>query len=332
MWWQPRLRGFWSAPLTIALCCCGGAASAGKATFHPSSARLGVYSDDNPSDLRLASAAGVGLLRTNADLHSDAKVEFVAAARLRMYAILGLPRGGSPAGDAPKIARLVSAFAGRYGPYGVFWKQHPTLPYLPVQSFEIGNEPNVPLSFEPDSSTLQYGSPAGYAKVYEAARTALHRVDPTGKAVVGGMLDSGGVPLRTTEAYLAALGPIDAVGFHPYLYDEAAMERDTLALRRWLNAHGHAQTPIDVNEFAAAPHLGPTIAVWGAEVAGYTHWALCTPGLGVETVIPFWWGATGYATESPSFPWYPMVNPRMRLTPLGRDYLGMAKRLTTRGC
>jgi hypothetical protein len=57
------------------------------------------------------------------------------------------------------------------------------------------------------------------------------------------------------------------------------MEHDTLALRHWLNTHGHAQVPIDINEFGAGPGLGSSIVSWGAQVAGFTSWVLCTRSL-----------------------------------------------------
>ena len=126
--------------------------------------------------------------------------------------------------------------------------------------------------------------------MYEAARTALHQVDPTAQAVVGGMLDSGVIGLPEAEQYLAAIGPMDAVGFHPYLYDVTTMEQDTTALRQWLNGNGHGNVPIDINEFGAGDGVTPGVAAWGAEVAQYTQWALCTPALDVENVQPFWWG------------------------------------------
>ena len=83
---------------------------------------------------------------------------------------------------------------------------------------------------------------------------------------------------------------MDAVGFHPYLYDVTTMEQDTTALRQWLNANGHGNVPIDINEFGAGDGVTPGLAAWGAEVAQYTQWALCTPALDVENVQPFWWG------------------------------------------
>ena len=149
--------------------------------------------------------------------------------------------------------------------------------------------------------------------MYEAARTALHQVDPTAQAVVGGMLDSGVIGLPEAEQYLAAIGPMDAVGFHPYLYDVTTMEQDTTALRQWLNGNGHGNVPIDINEFGAGDGVTPGLAAWGAEVAQYTQWALCTPALDVENVQPFWWGGTPPADSDP---WFSMVDSELSETPV----------------
>ena len=63
---------------------------------------------------------------------------------------------------------------------------------------------------------------------------------------------------------------MDAVGFHPYLYDVTTMEQDTTQLRQWLDANGDSSVPLDINEFGAADGVTPGIAAWGAEVAQYT--------------------------------------------------------------
>ena len=39
--------------------------------------------------------------------------------------------------------RFLTNFVHRYGPEGSFWAAHPNLPYHPVTSYEIWNEPNL---------------------------------------------------------------------------------------------------------------------------------------------------------------------------------------------
>ncbi len=296
-----------------------------------SSDSLGVNFEGSPPDLATASAAGVGLARDQVieGTNTDAVVELTAAADLRLYPMLGLPKSQGAAADATAMAAFVTSFAQRYGPGGSFWAQHPELPYLPVESYEIGNEPDITPTEPADETSLHYANPADYAEVYEAARTALHQVDPTAQAVVGGMLDSGAITLDTAEQYLAAIGPMDAVGFHPYLYDVTTMEQDTTQLRQWLDANGDSSVPLDINEFGAADGVTPGIAAWGTEVAQYTQWALCTPGLNVEDVQAFWWGGVPAADTDP---WFSMVDSELSETPLGADYLGEVQALTTQGC
>ena len=95
------------------------------------------------------------------------------------------------------MATFVTSFAQRYGRGGSFWAPHPELPYLPVESYEIGNEPDITPTTPADETSLHYADPAAYAPVYESARAALHQVDPAAQAVVGGMLDSGAIGLDT---------------------------------------------------------------------------------------------------------------------------------------
>jgi hypothetical protein len=293
--------------------------------------RLGVNFTGAPSDLAIASSAGVGLARDEviAGANTDAIVGLTAAAHLRLYPMLGLPRSQGAATDASAMAAFVTSFAQRYGRGGSFWAQHPELPYLPVESYEIGNEPDITPTAPADQTSLHYANPADYAAVYEAARTALHQVDPAAQAVVGGMLDSGAIDLGQAEQYLAAIGPADAIGYHPYLYDVTRMEQDTLALRQWLDANGHSGVPLDINEFGAAAGVTAGPAAWGAQVAQYTQWALCTQTLDVEDIQAFWWGAVPLAANDP---WFSMVDSGGAQTPLGTAYLGEVQSLTTQGC
>ena len=228
------------------------------------------------------------------------------------------------------MAAFVSSFAQRYGRGGSFWSQHPELPYLPVESYEIGNEPDITPTAPADETSLHYADPASYALVYQAARAALHQVDPAAQAVVGGMLDSGAIGLADAERYLSAVGPMDAVGYHPYLYD----------VRRGWSRHGRAaavaglqrprrQYPSISTSSALPAGVTAGSAAWGAQVAQYTQWALCTSSLLVENVQAFWWGAVALANTSP---WFAMVDSALSQTPLGTAYLGEVSALTTQGC
>ena len=121
---------------------------------------------------------------------------------------------------------------------------------------------------------------------------------------------------------------MDAVGYHPYLYDVTTMEKDTLALRQWLDANGHAGVPLDINEFGAAGrHTGRGLG--GRKVAEYTQWALCTPALHVENVQAFWWGGVPLADTDP---WFSMVNSELSETSFGTAYLSEVATLTSQGC
>lgn len=208
----------------------------------------------------------------------------------------------------------------------------------------------MPLPTVGDETHLHWTNPSSYADVYEAARAALHAVDPSGVAVVGGLADTanGDVDLQQDERWLAALPPgsVEAVGFHPYPYvfevSDSLLESDTASLRSWMNVNGFAGVPIDVNEFGACQmtaraidnsdcpaNIEQTSAAWGAAVAGYTRWALCTPSVGVENAQPFPWGAIPLTDLHV---WLPLFSSEQVLTAFGKDYLDAATSLTTSGC
>ncbi len=305
--------------------------SSARATPLPSSS-LGINGGGVTTGIALASAQGVGLDREqiiDRKTNTDKLVGALAAQRLTMYPFLGIPKSNGAVADAAEMTQFVQSFARRYGESGTFWAEHPELPYRPVKRFEIGNEPDIPPNEPADQVSLHYGNPADFALVYAASRQALHAVQSQAVAVVGGMLDSG-VPLSEAERYTAALTPgqVDAIGFHPYVYVESRMKEDASAYRAWLDAHGFAGVPLDINEFGTFNTPGSS-ADWGRLVADYSIWALCSPAMHVENVQAFWWGATPATDKNP---WMAMVSSELQLTPFGQEYLAQAHALTTGGC
>ena len=293
---------------------------------------LGVNFTGSPSDLATASAAGVGVARDQviAGSNTDAVVQLTAAAHLRLYPMLGLPRSQGPAADASAMAAFVTTFAQRYGRGGSFWAQHPDLPYLPVESYEIGNEPDITPTAPADSTSLHYPDPAAYAEVYESARAALHQVDPAAQAVVGGMLDSGAIGLDQAEQYLAAIGPMDAVGYHPYLYDVTRMEQDTLALRQWLDAERPCRRPARhqrVRRRRGRDSLGRRR---GGRRSRSTRSGRCARRRSTSRTSRRSGGERFRIAAND--PWFSMVDSGLSETPLGTAYLGEVQTLTTQGC
>jgi hypothetical protein len=320
-----------------------------------------------PTDLSKVSRAGAGVARVaaNEGTDMDGVVRWLAEAHLRLYPTLGLPCPPGttacgaqtqipPATAATEMAGYITAFAQRYGPKGTFWSANPNLPYLPVKSFEIGNEPNIRMIWVEDETHLHWADPsnplladyAAYARVYGASRTALHRVDPSGLAVIGGLADSAsfGVDVQSAENLLSVLPRhgVDAVGYHPWVFDvsDSLLRPDTADLRVWMNRNGLSRVPLQVNELGACGMTSAardnqtcpvvqTSARWGAAAAAYTRWSLCTSWLDVKNVQPFVWGATPVSDQDI---WLPLVASNGAETPYGYDFLAVARKLSRAGC
>ena len=120
--------------------------------------------NDTASEMQLMASHGVGAVRllVNWNLveprqgvrdfsYYDAYVAQSAAAGLQIQPLLLGEPAWTPHYPRPPIfsptARaawqsFVAEFAGRYGPNGLFWRKHPTLPYLPMTTWEP-NQPNL---------------------------------------------------------------------------------------------------------------------------------------------------------------------------------------------
>ncbi len=137
----------------------------------------------------------------------------------------------------------------RYGPYGEFWSNNPELTPEPIRQWEIWNEPNI--------VTFGSADPEGFAKLVRASGQVLHRVDPGSKVILGGLF---GRPLQVPPnmhpgQFLSRLYRardvkqwFDGVGLHPYVAGAAAMRGQITNLRRVMDVHNDASTPIYVTE------------------------------------------------------------------------------------
>jgi hypothetical protein len=273
-----------------------------------------------------ASWQGIEPAAPNAGQHgyrwgfTDALVYALAEHRLRWLPMAGysalwaVPRSPlfgpdqySPPSDPHDYAAFAGALARRYGPGGVFWRTHPSLPRLPITAIEIWNEENGNFFWRPTSD------PARYAQLYEAARRAVHAAARGVEAVVGGLASPSAGYLE--QLYLALgerRGVFDAVGVHPYASDPANVGDEVVRVRSILDAHGDVKTPIDVTEFGwttsgfpLQQHASdPRRATMLAEATGLLARSDC----GVERILPYAW-ATRALNLANAEDWFGIVSP-----------------------
>jgi polysaccharide biosynthesis protein PslG len=235
-------------------------------------ARPGAYRSRSLDRVR---EAGAGLVRQTFDWtlieHSPGRYyfpyydRFVAALAergLRLLPILFNPppfrssapprarrRGTYPPRRFADLGAFGAVLARRYGPGGSFWRSRPRLPQLPVRSWQIWNEPNVPVYWPPGPDA------AAYARLLRVTGQAIKRVDPGAEIVTAGLAESElGVPL---QSYLegmyeaGAAGTFDVLALNPFAPDARGVLGVVHAARRVSAAHGDF-TPVWITEFGWA--------------------------------------------------------------------------------
>jgi hypothetical protein len=155
---------------------------------------------------------------------------------------------GAPDGTQ-NFALFAAALVKRYGPGGSFWAEHPNLPALPVDAYEVWNEENAKVYWHPST-------PEDYADLYAATRSAIHGVDADARVVVGGLAaaDTSSVLspadfLRKMVAHRPDLkGNIDAVALHPYARNPQGVYDKIAAFRHDLDAIAGPGIPLELTE------------------------------------------------------------------------------------
>jgi hypothetical protein len=222
-------------------------------------------------NLDLAVRAHAGLLRQTFDwadierspgrydfVRYDALLAAAAARGLQVLPVLFNPPGWHSAGPPHPSRRgtfpprhpadlgvFAAVVARRYGPGGSFWRRRPDLTADPIRSWQVWNEPSLPVYWPTGPS------PAAYARVLKATATAIRQVDPRATIVSAGLPQSRiGVPFaRYVEGlYRAgAASSFDVLAIHPYARDAAGVVAAVAEARQLMDRHGD-HSPIWVTE------------------------------------------------------------------------------------
>jgi hypothetical protein len=237
-----------------------------------------VYAGQRPyreRTLAMERRVGVRLLRQTFDWKTiepspgtydfsyyDEYVSEAASHGMRLLAILfnpppfrssapssGARRGTYPPRRSGDMAAFASALARRYGPGGSLWKEHPHLRRVPIRSWQVWNEPNLPVYWPsgPD--------PAAYVRLLRATGRAIKRVDPGAEIVGAGLSQSRlGMPFRkfvTRMFHAGASDTLDTFALHPFARDAGGAIDAVESTRQLLHGLGE-QTPIWITEFSWA--------------------------------------------------------------------------------
>lgn len=216
----------------------------------------------------------------------DRWVAAAAAQGLEVMAILDSPPtwatprwNVAPTGGEPLAAfsAFVRAVVARYGSDGAFWQSHPGLQAIPIQYWDIWNEPYA-ARFWGDESP----DPAAYAEMFKAAVEAARRADPAARFMLEAdtRIVSDGWPWKP---FLAAM--FDAVpdlgkyaygvSVHPYQGDGGSPRSCTPEARspgspsRWQATALQFCRIADIHQILAA-HGAGDLKIWITEIGWST--------------------------------------------------------------
>ncbi|MGE0067150.1 MAG: hypothetical protein AB7T48_07325 [Solirubrobacterales bacterium] len=170
-------------------------------------------------------------------------------------------------------SRYLRRLVERYGPGGEFWKGSAGV--LPIRRWQIWNEPNFRLFWQP------HPEPRRYARLLGLAADAIRGADPGAKIVLGGVAPVGAgyrpwVFLRQLYRVPGVKRDFDFVALHPYSIRVANTLGQVRLAHEAIEGAGDSATPILVTELGVASGgVIPSGFVLGeAGQAGYLRRAL----------------------------------------------------------
>jgi hypothetical protein len=140
---------------------------------------------------------------------------------------------------------FLTAAVERYGRGGSFWEGRANA--LPITDWQIWNEPNYPLYWNPRPDARQY------ADLLELSAKAITSADERARILLGGVaaVRSGPLPwvfLRDLYRVKRIERHFDAVTIHPYSPNMTGVQYQLAQMRDVMSRAGERRTPIEVTE------------------------------------------------------------------------------------
>jgi hypothetical protein len=195
---------------------------------------------------------------------TDAVVGSLAAHGIRTVPFIwGSPRWVAPTPARPPLDGVdavqawedfLRAAVVRYGPGGSYWATVYRQQYganakpLPIQSWQIWNEPNLQKYFAPEPS------PGRYARLLQISHGAIRGIDLQARIVLAGMPGNGDLTawdfLNRLYSVAGIKNRFDAAALHPYAPDIAHVRFQIQKIRGVMVNRGDRATPLWLTELA----------------------------------------------------------------------------------
>jgi hypothetical protein len=162
------------------------------------------------------------------------------------------PTGAINPPDPERYADFMALLVGRYGPHGSFWRQHPSLPYVPVRAWQVWSEPNLPAYWYPKPN------PAAYTNLLRDTWRSVEGRYPHTTLLGAGMPFISGINFYRQILRFGGARWFSAANLHDYSSQVRYAELYLRLLRETLDQHGAGTKPIWVTEFGWASNGPPS--------------------------------------------------------------------------
>jgi hypothetical protein len=158
---------------------------------------------------------------------------------------VAIPRTPGP------YAAFAAVLVRRYGPRGTFWANDPYGAKLPIEMWQIWNEPNILAFWKPPYY-------ARYVALLRAAHSAIKKADPRARVVLAGLPNYSWLELARIYKFRGASNLFDVVAVHPYTKTPQGVITILSYVRQVMNQAGDRRKPIIADEISWPSSLGHT--------------------------------------------------------------------------
>ena len=146
------------------------------------------------------------------------------------------------------MADYARAAVRRYGPNGSLWRKDPAAPRVPIRSWQIWNEPNVPQYWCKRPNAREYAS------MLRVVGGAIKSQDPGAEIVAAGIPETRLVSAIPLDGFLRGLYRaggaryFDTLAIHGYAKNKAGVSQLLHGVRQIMNRNGDRRAQIWVTE------------------------------------------------------------------------------------